>query len=183
VPLATAALTWYVARAGGLLAFVLVTVAVVLGLTMSGRARSQRWPRFAVEEVHRFVGLLAGTFVGIHVLALLVDSYMPFSLMQILVPGAAPYRPLATALGVVSAELLVALAVTNRLRKRLSYRVWRRAHFLNFGVWSLALVHGIFTGTDRGTVWAAGLYGASAALVGGLTVWRAGRTGRFALAS
>src|SRR5207244_6965962 len=150
---------WYVARAGGILGFALVTASVVLGLTLSGRARLKRWPRFAVEDVHRFAGLLAGTFVGIHVLALLLDTYVPFSLPQILVPGTASYRPLATALGVVALELLVALAVANRYRKRLSYRFWRPAHYLNFGVWALALVHGITSGSDRGTPWAVLLYG------------------------
>src|SRR5205807_2628549 len=65
---------WYAARAGGLLAFALLTASVVLGLTLSGRARLRRWPRFAVEDVHRFAGVLVGAFVGIHVLALLVDT-------------------------------------------------------------------------------------------------------------
>ena len=163
---------WYTARAGGLLGFLLLTAAVVLGLTLAGRARLPGWPRFAVEDVHRFAGLLAGSFVGLHVLALLVDSYVPFSLSQVLVPGTASYRPLATGLGVVALELLAALAVTNRYRKRLSYRFWRRAHYLNFGVWALALVHGITAGTDTGTPWAAGLYAVSAASVAGAVVWR-----------
>ena len=123
------------ARAGGMLAFALLTASVVLGLTLSGRARLRHWPRFAVEDVHRFVGLLAGGFVGVHVLALLVDTYVPFSLAQVLVPGASSYRPLATGLGVVALELLAALAVANRYRKRLSYRLWRRTHYLEFAVW------------------------------------------------
>jgi methionine sulfoxide reductase heme-binding subunit len=140
---------WYLARASGVVAFVLLTVAVVLGLTLSGRAKLRYWPRFAVEDVHRFAGLLTGAFVSLHVLALFADSYMPFSLPQLVVPGASTYRPLATALGVVAAELLFALAITNRYRKRLSYRFWRRAHYVNFAVWGLALAHGLAAGSDR----------------------------------
>jgi methionine sulfoxide reductase heme-binding subunit len=165
---------WYTARAGGMLAFALLTASVVLGLALSGRARLRHWPRFAVEDVHRFAGLLAGTFVGIHVLALLLDTYVPFSLAQVVVPGTATYRPVATALGVVALELLAALAITNRCRKRLSYRFWRRAHYLNFAVWSLALVHGIAAGTDSGTAWAVALYALAAGSVAGLVVWRVG---------
>ena len=101
--------------------------------------------------MHRFVGLLAGSFIAIHVVALLFDSYLPFSLRSILVPGAAPYRPLAVALGVIAAELLAALAITNRYRKQLPHAFWRRAHYLNFAVWLLALVHGIAAGTDSTT--------------------------------
>jgi hypothetical protein len=68
---------------------VLLTIAVVLGVTLSGRARLPNWPRFAVEDVHRFAGLLTGTSVSLHVLTLFVDSYVPFSLTQLVVPGAA----------------------------------------------------------------------------------------------
>ena len=163
---------WYLARASGIVAFVLLTIAVLLGLTLSSRAKLRYWPRFAVEDVHRFAGLLTGTFVSVHVLALFIDAYMPFSLTQLIVPGASTYRALATALGVVAAELLLALAITNRYRKRLSYRFWRRAHYLNFAVWGLALLHGIFAGTDRGAPWADALYGCSAATVAGLLAWR-----------
>ena len=173
---------WYVARAGGILAFALVTASVVLGLTLSGRARLKRWPRFAVEDVHRFAGLLAGAFVGIHVLAILVDTFVPFSLVQVLVPGTASYRPLATGLGVVALELLAALAVANRYRKRLSYRFWRRTHYLNFAVWSLALVHGIASGTDSGTPWAVLFYAVAAGSVAGLVVWRVLGGGKLAAA-
>src|SRR2546421_4789661 len=163
---------WYLARASGIVAFVLLTIAVLLGLTLSGRAKLRDWPRFAVEDVHRFAGLLTGTFVSVHVLALFIDAYMPFSLTQLIVPGTSTYRALATVLGVVAAELLLALAITNRYRHRLSYRFWRRAHYLNFAVWGLALLHGIFAGTDRGAPWADALYGCSAATVAGLVAWR-----------
>jgi len=164
---------WYVARASGIVAFALLTLAVLLGLALSGRARPRYWPRFAVEDVHRFAGLLTGTFVFVHVLTLFVDSYMPFSLTQLLVPGVSSYRPVATALGVVAAELLLALAIMNRYRKRLSYRFWRRVHYLNFAVWTLALLHGFLGGTDRGAPWADALYIGSAASVAALLVWRA----------
>jgi predicted ferric reductase len=132
--------------------------------------------------VHRFAGLLAGTFVGIHVLALLMDTYVPFSLAQILVPGTASYRPLPTALGIVAVELLVALAIANHYRKRLPYRFWRRAHYLNFAVWVLALVHGITSGTDSGTLWAVTLYAVAAGSVAGLVMWRASGAGAVAAA-
>ena len=163
---------WYVERAGGILAYALLSGSVILGLLLSGKAKLSGWPRFALEDVHRFVGLLAGTFIFIHVGALLADSYLPFSLTNILVPGTAPYRPISVAFGVIAAELLVALAVTNHYRRALSYRFWRRAHYLNFVVWVLTLVHAIAAGTDRGTTWALALYIGTASVVAGLTASR-----------
>ena len=163
---------WYIARAGGILAYVLLSASVILGLLLSGRSRLPGWPRFALEDVHRFVGMLAGAFIVIHGGALFLDSYMPFSLTNLLVPGTDSYRPVSVAFGVIAAELLAALALTNHYRKLLSHRFWRRAHYLNFAVWVLALVHGIAAGTDRATVWALALYIGTASVVAGLTASR-----------
>jgi methionine sulfoxide reductase heme-binding subunit len=164
--------TWYAVRASGMVAFVLLTTAIALGLVMSGRARLRRWPRFALEDVHRFASLLTWSFIGVHALALLADSYLPISFRDLVIPGSSPYRPLPTALGVVAAELLAALAVANLLRGRIGYKAWRQAHYLNFGVWILALGHGVASGADSDTAWGLATYVFSASLVAGLTAWR-----------
>ena len=165
---------WYAARASGVAAYVALSIVVSLGLTLGGKAQSRRWPRFSVEDVHRFGGLLVGSLIGVHVFAIAVDSFLPFSLTQLLVPLTSSYRPLWTGLGIAAAELLVALAITNHYRRRLPYRFWRKAHYLNFAVWTLASLHGLMAGTDRGAVWLAILYGVSVATVLMLLLWRFG---------
>src|SRR5256714_13721435 len=67
VHLTSSPVDWYAARAAGIVAYLLLSAVVVLGLTLSGRRRLPRWPRFALEDVHRFAGILTGTFVAIHV--------------------------------------------------------------------------------------------------------------------
>jgi sulfoxide reductase heme-binding subunit YedZ len=166
---------WYAARASGVAAYVVLSVVVSIGLTLGGKAQNRRWPRFSVEDIHRFGGLLVGSLIGIHVLTIAGDSFLPFSLTQLLVPFTARYRPLWTGLGIAAAELLLALAVTNHYRRRLPYRFWRKAHYLNFAVWTLASLHGLMAGTDRGAAWLAILYGISVASVFMLLVWRFGR--------
>ena len=107
-------------------------------------------------------------------LVLLVDVYLPFSVASSRCRGCRRYRPLPTALGVVGAELLLALALTNRFRDRLPYAFWRRAHFLNFAVWALALAHGVTAGADGDTAWALSLYaGLRRRSSAAATVWRA----------
>jgi sulfoxide reductase heme-binding subunit YedZ len=174
--IAGANVAWYAARAGGLVAFVLLTLATLAGLLLAGRAQNKRWPRFAVEDVHRFLGLLTGTFIGLHVAVLLVDSYLPFSIAQLVVPGLSSYRPLPTTLGIVGAELLLALALTNRFRTRLPYAYLRRAHSVNFAVWALALAHGVTAGAVGDTAWALALYAGCGGAVAAASVWRALRT-------
>jgi methionine sulfoxide reductase heme-binding subunit len=165
---------WYAARASGVAAYVVLSSVVSLGIGLGGKAQSRRWPRFSVEDIHRFGGLLVGSLVGVHVLAIAADSFLPFSLTQLLVPFTASYRPLWTGLGIAAAEILLALAITNHYRRRLPYRFWRKAHYLNFAVWGFASLHGLFGGTDRGATWLAILYAASVASVVTLLVWRFG---------
>jgi methionine sulfoxide reductase heme-binding subunit len=175
VHLTTSPVDWYAARAAGVAAYALLTVVVCLGMTMAGRKQLKRWPRFALEDVHRFGGLLVGSFVAIHVFTIAIDAYLPFSLVALVVPFSAGYRPLYTALGVVAAELLLALALTNRYRARLPYSFWRRAHYLNLAIWSSATVHGLGSGTDRSTPWLLAIFAASVAVVLGIGAWRAFR--------
>jgi len=163
---------WYAARASGVAAYVVLSVVVAVGMTLGGKAQSRRWPRFAVEDIHRFGGLLVGWLIVVHVGAIALDSFLPFSFTQLVVPFTARYRPLWTGLGIFAAELLLALAITNHYRKRMPHRLWRLAHYANFAVWALASVHGVLAGTDRSATWLAVLYGVSIAFVLALIVWR-----------
>jgi sulfoxide reductase heme-binding subunit YedZ len=172
--LTSSPLDWELARASGIVAYVLLSLVVFVGVALAGKVRSTRWPRFAVEDVHRFGGILVGVFVWLHVVTIAIDGYLPFSLRQLVVPGAASFRPFWTALGIVAAELLLALAVTNKLKARLPYGVWRRAHYLNLPLWLLATGHSIAGGTDGQSVWLLGLYAAASVAVLGALAWRIG---------
>ena len=164
---------WYAARAGGVVAYALLSVNVALGLLMSGKKTLKLWPRFALEDVHRFGGILVGTFLVVHITAVAIDSFLPFSLTSLVVPLVATYRPIWTGFGIVAAELLLALAFTNHYRNELiSYRFWRRAHFVNFAVWGAATLHGLGSGTDRSTAWLIAIFALAVGMVSTLTVWR-----------
>ena len=111
-------------------------------------------------------------FLSVHVLAIGLDTYTRFSVAQLFVPGASSYRPLWVALGIVAAELLMAIAVTNLLRKKIPHRWWKRAHILNFVVWAASAGHLLGAGTDSGAAWLRTLTIASIGAVLGATVWR-----------
>jgi methionine sulfoxide reductase heme-binding subunit len=166
---------WYAARAAGVVAYALLTSGVLLGVLLAGRARLPRWPAFAVTDVHRFVSLLTGVFIAIHVCALLLDRYAHVSVSTLVVPGATSYRPFWVALGTIALELLLAVALANVLRKRIGHVRWRRVHYLTFGVWFASTLHGIGAGTDAAAGWLRVLYLVSIGSVGLATVWRVAR--------
>ncbi len=151
---------WYLARASGVVAYLLLSGSVIAGALMSGRARFA-WPRFAVEELHRFLTILTGVFVVIHGGSLLLDRVVPTSLGQELIPFSSSYRPFAVGLGVTAAELMAAVGVSNLVRKQLPHRIWRRVHYLTIGVWAFASLHGILAGSDSGDPWFAGVVAAA----------------------
>ncbi len=166
---------WYATRASGIAAYVILSAVVCIGMSMGGKAQSPQWPRFSVEGIHRFGGLLVAALITIHVATIAVDSFLPFSVVNLVVPFTASYRPIWTGLGIAAAEILLALAVTNHYRKRLPYAFWRKAHYANFAVWTLASLHGVMSGTDRSVWWLAVIYGLSIASVVTVLVWRFGR--------
>jgi len=168
----TGELLWYVARAGGFVAYGLLTASVALGLVASLRIASPRWPRALTTEVHRFVTMAALTFTGIHVVSLVAHPTEGLGLTEVLVPFAADREPLWTAMGVIGMELSVAVWLSTRLRSRIGYARWRRLHHLAFAAFGASLVHGIAQGSDTGTVWGRAVYMASMALVGGLLAVR-----------
>jgi methionine sulfoxide reductase heme-binding subunit len=155
---------WYLARASGITAYLVLSGSVIAGTLMSARVRFT-WPRFAVEELHRFMTMLTGVFIIVHGGSLLLDRVVPISLGQELVPFASPYRPLAVGLGTTAAELMAAVGLTNLIRGRLPRRIWRRAHYLTIAVWAFASVHGVLAGSDRGDPWFAGIVASAACAV------------------
>jgi sulfoxide reductase heme-binding subunit YedZ len=171
--LTSSPIDWYAARAGGIAAYVLLTLNVSIGLLMTGKKRMKHWPRFALEDVHRFTGILTGTFVVLHIATVAIDSYLPFSVVSLAVPFISSYRPIWIGLGIVAAEMLLALAITNHYRNTtLSYRTWRRWHYVNFAVWTTATFHSIGSGTDRSTTWLLAIDAVAVGTVCGLTTWR-----------
>lgn len=143
-------LWWYVARSGGIVAWVMLAASVVWGLLLSTKILGPKPRPNWMLDLHRFLGGLAVIFTGVHVVALVLDRYVEFGLVDILVPFASSYRPGAVAWGVVSLYLLLAVEVTSLLRKRLSRRMWRSVHSLSFGLFAFSTIHGLAAGTDAG---------------------------------
>jgi hypothetical protein len=138
---------WLIARAAGLVAFGILTLSTWLGLAMSTRLLGPRHQR-ALLGWHR---TLAGTglaMVALHAGALLLDPVVRFGPSAVLVPLAAPWRPMAVAGGVVAGWLMLALTVSFRLRSWIGQRAWRRLHYASFAAFVLALCHALASGTD-----------------------------------
>ena len=163
---------WILARASGLTAYVLLTLAMLAGLVVKSRPFGGRVRAAAVTDTHRFLTLLGLGAIALHGSALLLDSTVRIRVPALVIPGLSPYRPVATALGVLAAELAVFIVVSFPLRRRIGARLWRRLHWATYGVFAAAAVHGLAAGSDTSRQWVFTLYLASVAAVVFATAWR-----------
>lgn len=164
---------WYLSRAAALVAYGLLWMSMVLGLLMTNKM-ARVWPGGPTAfDLHEHTSLLGLALAAFHVLVLLGDHYINYTLVELLLPFAsANYRPVWVALGQVAFYLLAALIVSFPLRRRIGPRTWRAIHFSSFAVFALALSHGVFSGTDSGDWWAQGMYLVTGGSVLFLTVYR-----------
>ncbi len=171
---------WYMARSGGIVAWVLVTLAVIWGLALSTRiTRGKPTPAWLLD-LHRHLGALSLVFTAVHLVGLVADSYVYFGWSEILIPGASSWQPLAVAWGVIAMYLMIAIQVTSVFMRRIPRTVWRWIHMTSWLVYALATVHGITAGSDVANPWYRWAAVGSVQLVAYLTFVRvmAGRRAR-----
>lgn len=158
---------WYIARGAGLAALVLLTLSTALGAFVSRHGPSGPHPnparRYLVQYLHRaFAGLGLAT-LGLHIGAILADSFAKVGWVGALVPFASGYRATAVALGTLAVYTFVGVAVLGLARGRIATsprgaRIWRGLHGLAYVGWGLAMLHGFTAGTDRSVGWVGHLY-------------------------
>lgn len=163
---------WYLMRGSGVVALILFTIVVVLGIATTRRFGTTRLPRFVTLGVHRSVSLLAVVFLGIHVVTALADSYAKVGLAQALLPLPSAKYGLWLGMGALSLDLLAAVVVTSLLRHRMSQRVWKGVHWLAYASWPLAFAHSVGIGTDKAAGWFLDMGVTCAGLVAITVVWR-----------
>jgi methionine sulfoxide reductase heme-binding subunit len=165
-------LLWYTTRATGIVALLLLTGTVILGVVGTARAASARWPRLVTAGLHRNLALISIALVGVHVLTTVLDPFASIGLAAAFIPFDSAYRPLWLSLGTVAFDLLLAVLITSLLRDRLSSSVWRAVHLLVYLSWPIALWHGLGTGTDTRLPWILGIDVVCVAAVGWAIWWR-----------
>jgi sulfoxide reductase heme-binding subunit YedZ len=164
---------WLLARASGLTAYVMLTLSVLAGLVVKSRPFGTRIRPATLTSLHRMLALVGlGALAG-HALALVLDTTVKVTPLGLIVPGLVSYRPAATAIGVLAAELMILVYVSFSLRKRIGARNWRRLHWLTYAIFAGATIHGVAAGTDATRPWAFLLYAGAVGAVAAATTWRA----------
>lgn len=165
-------LPWVATRLIGFLSYFAIAGSVVYGLLLSTKildAIAHRPVSFALHQDLAAIGL---GLAGVHAVLLGLDASVPFSLFEIVVPFAAPYRPLWVGVGQVALYLAAVVYASFHVRRQVGQRAWRLIHYATFLSFAGATAHGILTGTDTATAWAWWSYVVATAAVVFLTVYR-----------
>jgi methionine sulfoxide reductase heme-binding subunit len=169
-----ASLPWLFERVFAFTAYIAMALSVVFGLLLSTKLLDAIAHRPVNFTLHQDLAAFGLGLAGLHGVLLGLDATMPFSVGQMLVPGLAPYSPLAVGVGQVAFYLMALVTASFYLRRQIGQRAWRALHYLTFLAFAGATVHGIVAGTDRSADWAQGLYLASMTVVAFLLVYRIG---------
>jgi sulfoxide reductase heme-binding subunit YedZ len=166
---------WYLTRATGVVSLLLLTGVGILGLAGAMQWASPHWPRFVTQGLHRNLSLLAVAFIVVHIASTVIDGFAPIRWIDAVVPFVSAYRAVWLGLGALAFDLFLALIVTSLLRARLGFRTWRTVHWLAYGCWPVAVLHGLGTGSDTREPWMLAVVAICVGSVLSAAVWRAGR--------
>lgn len=166
-------LSWYLARATGIMLYLLFWGSVMAGLLLTTRIAGRAINRSSLLSLHAYFNHLAYAFLAGHLFSLIVDPYVRFSVIELVAPFKAPTVEPWTGFGVIAMYLFFVVVATASFRRYIPYRVWRFLHVLAFPMYALSLVHSIKAGSDSGSTVMIALYATTAALVFALSLWRA----------
>lgn len=163
---------WYLARSSAFVAYILLWISMVFGLLITSKT-ARMWPGGpAAFELHQHASLLGLAFALFHGLVLMGDSYIGFTLGQVLTPFATTYKPFETGVGQLAFYGLAIVGASFYVRNRIGRNAWRALHFLSFAIYVMALWHGVSIGTDTTTFWASAIYWISGSLLLFLLIYR-----------
>ncbi len=156
---------WFATRGAGVMTLVCLTVVVILGISTSLRVQGRRTPRFVTAALHRNFGLFTLLLLAVHIATSVLDPFAGIRPADAVIPFAGAYRTVWLGLGVIAAEVLVAVTATSVLRGHLGPRVWKLIHWATYASWPIALAHGLGTGSDAQAPWMLGITAACMAAV------------------
>jgi len=149
---------WYMGRASGFVAFGLLSASTLLGLGVSSRVFDGLLLRPWVFDMHQFLSIFVLAAMAFHALIFLPDPYAQFSIVELMVPFASAYRPLAVGLGVIVLYGSLIVTASFYIKQWLGQRGWRLMHYASFALFAGALVHGATAGADSHQAWAQIVY-------------------------
>jgi ferredoxin-NADP reductase/DMSO/TMAO reductase YedYZ heme-binding membrane subunit len=144
---------WYITRASALIAWALMTLSVIWGILLSTRIMRRIDNPGWLRDLHSYLGGMTLIMVALHMVSLMLDEWLTFSLGNVLIPFNAEYKTLPVALGILAFYVLLAVQGSSLLINRLPRKFWKGVHYASYATLILVALHAGWTGTDVGSLW------------------------------
>lgn len=149
---------WYVTRASGLVAAVVLILLMLSGIGFITGTTYRIVEPLTGWATHRALGIILTIALALHMIALYFDHFVPFSVIDLLVPFSSQYKPMElfgltvgspyVALGVISFYLIVLIVVVSIVWVENKTKTWKIIHLLSYAVMAFVFVHALMIGTD-----------------------------------
>lgn len=140
--------SWYITRATGITAFILLYLVMFLGLSIRNPFVSRLIKPITSLNVHGWLSVQSLILAAFHGIVLIFDKYLHFNLYDIFIPFYAKIYTREIALGLLGFYLMLILIITSYLRKKINYKIWRGLHFLNIVLYVAVFMHALYLGSD-----------------------------------
>ncbi|MGK2878268.1 MAG: ferric reductase-like transmembrane domain-containing protein [Solirubrobacterales bacterium] len=152
---------WIASRASGIVAVILLTYTMLIGLMMGGKLVQRLTGRpgrgaLAVKQLlqtHEMASIAALIAIAVHGVTLLGDSYLHPTPAQIALPFTIDYRSFYVGLGIIGGYVAFALGLSFYFRSRIGTSRWKKMHRWTIAAYALSVGHALGAGTDAGSAW------------------------------
>lgn len=161
---------WLLARAGGITAYLLLTLVTVVGLWLSHRGKARLNPHPSNIRLHVALVVFTLAFTVLHVVVLAIDEYAKVGIRGALIPMASEYKPVGVTLGLIALWSALISTFTAAFAGRFTGRIWLALHRVAGLAWLLAWIHSVLVGVD--TPLLVGMYAFTGISVMLMAAWR-----------
>jgi sulfoxide reductase heme-binding subunit YedZ len=144
-------LFWITSRAFGIVALILASASVGVGVSISGRLTRRRGPD--LRTVHEALSLGAIAAVALHAASLLGDSFFHPNIAALTIPFMSGYREPYMALGILAGWGMIVIGLSYYVRDRIGVARWKILHRFTALAWILGVIHTLGEGSDAGRMW------------------------------
>ena len=150
----------------GLIATVILTCNMVLGIMLSTSFKKTNWgfklpakiSAINVNNLHNYTAYFALVLVIAHIILIPLDAANKFSYLDILWPANAPHQSNIVFLGTFSFIALITVIITTQkvVKRKLKFSLWKKIHLISYATCILFVVHGLLMDPllkDRPTDW------------------------------
>lgn len=156
---------WYFSRAAGIVAYLFLFLVMLSGIMIRTKTIYDFMSPSSAWAIHQYIGITLMIAIFAHIFSLLFDSFLGFSIKELLIPFGSEFDPIPVGLGVIALYIFAIVIMSSLFYKIKAPKLWRLLHYLAYPIFILAFIHGVSIGSDTSTPWMQIIYWSTASVM------------------